>query len=393
MAAPKLDAWGGGGIMERREGYGADGAAGNVVPLSCSTRLSNDVLEHIRRAKLGAAALEFCLYMHRKTFGDAGYHRKQGREETGCAFDLAQWAAEIPSDRSNVRRVRDQLAACGILTFEADPDAPGCGTVAWNVRFEEWLPYDGRRATKQQPSMVISTPDQDKITMLARSKQPRSVAQNNYASPLKITMLASHEGGNEAGPESLLRKGEEREIIANAMSAAAADAPPDMPASPSETQSAAVSTVDASQTPPMPRRPPKATKAQKPAEELTPRKQYQIALMDAVTEANGARPPEHDKQWGAAGTLFDRGVPLETAIACYREEVRRPKWDSGYCPVTAVLTNHAAYQRSPDNFRRGIERQRAAADGQYDKPRASPLQRPAPPAPTFVPAGADDIWT
>src|SRR5579859_7063413 len=126
-----------------------------TLPFSCSTNASNDVLEHVRRVKLGSAALEFCLYMHRRTFGDAGFHRKKGRHETSCIFDLARWSADIPADRSNVRRIRAGLEACHIITFAEDTQTPGRGLIAWNMAYEEWQPYDKRRL-KKQPGMVIS---------------------------------------------------------------------------------------------------------------------------------------------------------------------------------------------------------------------------------------------
>ncbi len=75
-----------------------------LLPFSCSTNLVNAVTDHLRNAKLTARAWEVCAYLHRQTFGNAGWHRKRGQPETQCAFDLAAWAAAIPCDRSNLRR-------------------------------------------------------------------------------------------------------------------------------------------------------------------------------------------------------------------------------------------------------------------------------------------------
>ena len=101
--------------------------------------------------------------------------------------------------------------------------------------------------------------------------------------------------------------------------------------------------------------------------------------MEAVVAANGGvRPTEWPKHWGNAGNLFARGVPLETAIACYQAEVQRPRWDSGYCPVSEILAKYAAFQKSPDNFRESVKRQRAAASGAYDRNASSSSSRPQP---------------
>src|SRR5258706_15352728 len=186
-----------------------------VLPFSCSTNVSNDVLEHLRRAKLGSAAMEFCLYMHRRTFGDAGYHRSKGRQETACPFDLAQWAAEIPTDKSTVRRIRAALEACHIITFTEDETTPGCGIIAWNTAYAEWQLYDKRRLPKRtavvispEPTSNITTLASYKITTPTYSKQPRSPGENDGD---LTTPACSNPPAEAARRDPLIKEKEETE--------------------------------------------------------------------------------------------------------------------------------------------------------------------------------------
>ncbi len=305
---------------------------GRLVPFSCSTNVSNDVLDNLRRAKLGGAAMAFCLYMHRRT-------------ETACAFDLELWAAEIPNDKSNVRRIRANLVACGIVTFTEDAETPGHGVSTWNLAFDEWQRQDHRGRPKQS-GVVISTAETVIVTTFDCSNITTPARQKD----LIITTLDSLESGPEA-VHSLVNKGiqKEREILANASSVAEAGAPP----------------ADASPTPPS------KPKAAKP---LTPKQEYQIALLAAVQEIYGAPLPDKRREWGSAGQLFAKGFALETAIACYRAEATRPKWDTEYCSLGALHRVIGAYEKAPANFLAGIERSRAAAKGEYA--RAASASRP-----------------
>ena len=140
-------------------------------PFSCSTNLANEVTDQLRRAKLGSRALEFCLYLHRQTFGNAGWHRKLGREEWWCAFDLATWSVALACNKSNVRRIRADLEACQIIRFEPDPSHPGQRRMGWNLAFAEWQPYDGRRVGRAKKSEVTA----EKRAAVVISHQQRDV--------------------------------------------------------------------------------------------------------------------------------------------------------------------------------------------------------------------------
>lgn len=119
-------------------------------PFSCSTNLANDVMDHLRRVKPGMAAWSVCAYIHRQTFGKAGAQRRRGESEPGrwCAFDLARWAAELDLPKSNLLRIRNDLATCHIILFEPSGTRRGQGRIGWNLAFDQWQRYShhgGRR--------------------------------------------------------------------------------------------------------------------------------------------------------------------------------------------------------------------------------------------------------
>lgn len=124
------------------------------LPFSCSTNLSNDVIEHIGMLGPGPLALRFLTRMHRKTFGDAGDHRKRNESFLTCTFDLAGWAAALGCNRSNLLKTRDHLEESHFFTFEPGAPGSGKGELTWNINFEEWTYYHRRVAKRQQAGLV-----------------------------------------------------------------------------------------------------------------------------------------------------------------------------------------------------------------------------------------------
>ena len=125
--------------------YNHPPATARILPFSCSTNLSNDVDEHLARAKLGSAAVAICLLMRRRTFGNAGNQRDKGEFEPGlwCDFALAEWSQKLLMNKSNLRRARDELVACHIIFFYPG-EALGTGRLRWNLNFDEWVQYNRR---------------------------------------------------------------------------------------------------------------------------------------------------------------------------------------------------------------------------------------------------------
>jgi hypothetical protein len=100
---------------------------------------------------------------------------------------------------------------------------------------------------------------------------------------------------------------------------------------------------------------------------LTPDHQYRVDLLAALTEARGGKERNHGADWKAAGDFYamaEGTPPIEQVVAWYREEMQRPKWDTGYpdlCPLG--VGPYRAFVRSEENYRQAIKRARLAADG------------------------------
>jgi hypothetical protein len=195
-----------------------------AAPCSCSTNLSNVVIERLRQAKLGSRAMEVCLYLHRQTFDNAGRHRKQGREEWWCSFDLARWSRVLACEKSNLLRIRQALVDCQIISFDPDELHPGEGRIGWNLEVEDWQPYDQRRtricqsgqlAPRQQESVGIAewqegTVDSQsqRATALVSSRvggakqlHPKALAQPALPLPATPEMLASEASASPSSKE------------------------------------------------------------------------------------------------------------------------------------------------------------------------------------------------
>jgi hypothetical protein len=110
-----------------------------VIPFSCSTNLSNDVMDGLRKAKLRAKAWDVCAYMHRQTFGNAGWHRKRRQSEVWCDFKLTTWAHEVPCDKGNLSRIIDRLEECRIIVWQGYDRASG--KIGWQVDLTLWKRY------------------------------------------------------------------------------------------------------------------------------------------------------------------------------------------------------------------------------------------------------------
>lgn len=168
------------------------------TPFSCSTNLSKEVLNWLRKAKLGGAAWDFCSYLHDQTFGNAGWHRQKKESELWTTFDLAAWGYALGWDRSNLRRVLETLIACHIILFEPGEPGTGKGRIGWNRHFEEWLCYDGRktkpRKGQEQPLLVISNQASIVILDEKRDVATRKITKDACSDSVKITKHARQNG-------------------------------------------------------------------------------------------------------------------------------------------------------------------------------------------------------
>ncbi|HUY77937.1 MAG TPA: hypothetical protein VMV29_14285, partial [Ktedonobacterales bacterium] len=119
--------------------------------------------------------------------------------------------------------------------------------------------------------------------------------------------------------------------------------------------------------PPIAARPPTTKRVVKAPRVLTPDEQYRVDLLAALAEARGGKEGNHGADWKAAGAfcaLSEGTPPIEHVVAWYREEMQRPKWDTGYPDLHQLTVGaYRAYVRSAENYRQAIVRARLAADG------------------------------
>jgi hypothetical protein len=152
-----------------------------VKLMGCMTGISNDIVEHLAKIKLGGAAASFCFHMQRQTQGYAGKQRNEHREDPGlsCDFNLAKWSKELNINKSNLRRVRADLEACRVILFQETN--PGEGILSWNINFNEWQQYNKRpgrtqtneekRQEKQKGVVILTDQDtqQDSVVILSQN--------------------------------------------------------------------------------------------------------------------------------------------------------------------------------------------------------------------------------
>ena len=123
---------------------GAASDAAPILPFSCMTGLSKDVLRHIQQGALSARAKYFLTMVAIASFGNAGWQKQQHLPDPGvsCPFALSAWAREHGWSRQSTWRIREQMVALGILFYEPDPLHPQEGLLRWNLDFSQWRVLD-----------------------------------------------------------------------------------------------------------------------------------------------------------------------------------------------------------------------------------------------------------
>jgi len=114
-----------------------------IHPLvGCMTGVANVVSEHLARVDLPPKVTRFLRCLERATFGWAGAHRAQGREQPGvwCPFVLAEWVEHTQMSRSQILHVRARLVEDRLIWYEADEAVRGRGRIGWNLDVALWKP-------------------------------------------------------------------------------------------------------------------------------------------------------------------------------------------------------------------------------------------------------------
>lgn len=315
-----------------------------VLLFGCMTGYAKEVAEHIARAALSGNMHAFLMRVLVRSFGDAGWQRRQGSTEPGlwCPFDLASWAIDLHWQRQNVAKMRHQTVALGILRYEPDAEMPGRGRLGWNLDFDQWEPLrdDYRRARYTRPgagrprksnvlhSVAIETGESESNVLCPpgtiQSNVLRPVASGEIKQITPDSLETAGEAEETDAPRKVREEGSPKKVEAYASSAAFAVAP--------MASSALVKPA--------------------PVRELTANQRYRVDLLKAIVELRGGeQPPNRQQEWAAAGRFYrlvnGKPTPIETVIACYRAEMQRPAWDSTYLSLMSLLSHYSAYIRNP----------------------------------------------
>ncbi len=129
-------------------------AARPPTPVGYQMGTMNEITEQLARATLSGPQRRFLEIVQRKSFGMAFIQRNQGLPHPGtsCHYERGKWAAQYDWDSSQLKRVRDELIALGVLWFV--PAKPGRyqqeGAIGFCLRFEEWQPLQAPYRAEQR---------------------------------------------------------------------------------------------------------------------------------------------------------------------------------------------------------------------------------------------------
>jgi hypothetical protein len=377
------------------------GQNGRVIPFSCSTNLANDVMDGLRAAKLRAVAWDVCAYMHRKTFGNAGLHRKRRQSEVWCDFKLSTWAHEVPCDKGNLKRVIDRLEECRIIVWQGGDRASG--KIGWQVDLTLWKRYGAPggarpgagRPRKSEFNTTTPPASEPGVYRNQNDNGNNSIRQQNL---IKMTTATAHKPATDADSGAAQESGripKETLPIGNGAEGATAPSPSSV-ASALEGVSNADDSADA-QTPPISRRPPTRTrprqrKIQDPAalEAHNKRAQYMRLLIEGLSRALGGELPTPGEQRQHAGWFYDRKegpAPIEDVVACFTVCLEDPFFEV-MPPTTRQLQGRYTMwlkdgaERFTANVKAKAKRTAKANSGQSGA-------RAGAAAPTFAPASYD----
>ncbi len=242
---------------------GAAAGAAPILPFSCMTGVSKDVLRYIQQGALSAKAKYFLTMIAIASFGNAGWQKQQGRHDPGtsCRFELSSWTREHGWSRQSTWRIREQMVALGILAYEPNPLDPQEGVLRWNLNFSEWQVlndtyrrqrYARRGAGRpqhteeaeliqsnglQQAELSKGIPARSAVKGLQESEPPKTQSnglqqagksnglqknsnwlQSTDAPEIKMVTPARVETAQEGVPDGAVRKGLRKKVINSALS-------------------------------------------------------------------------------------------------------------------------------------------------------------------------------
>ncbi|HKB49712.1 MAG TPA: hypothetical protein VKC57_18525, partial [Ktedonobacterales bacterium] len=136
------------------------------------TGLANLVNEQLGRLTIGPRATRFLRHLERVTFGNAGWHRRAGRDDPGlwCPYDHAAWAETLGLSSSALTHLRSRLVKAGIIWYTPGPDYRGQGALGWSFDFASWTSpqWGGARAGAGRPRASPSSEHRSKAAPRGR---------------------------------------------------------------------------------------------------------------------------------------------------------------------------------------------------------------------------------
>jgi hypothetical protein len=341
------------------------GAERRVLPFSCSTNLSNDVLEGMRRVKLRADAYAVCLYMHRQTFGNAGFHKKRHRSEVWCDFRLSEWAREVPCDKGNLSRIIKRLEECRIIVWQGNDRASG--RIGWNVDTTLWQRYGapgGARPGAGRPRKFnTTTPSESTEAPFANQydNENNSIRQRKQFNTTTITgqqpASIQARGGaeeREETEETLLRNG-------RAAPAASPSVPSPLPSPLPAPLPADVTPQDPDPTPapPIARRPPRGKRKLSDEQLAThnAKAQYIRLLISAIEAKFGDQlpTPERQRAWAEWFYLRREGAaPIEDVVACWEATLPDPYFAAAPPTMAQLQGRYAMWIKGREGYTKAM---------------------------------------
>jgi hypothetical protein len=320
----------------------------------------------IMQVRYPSAAIAFLSRMRITTFGDQGHHRRAGRDEHFCLFELIEWADDMRMARSQVIRTRNRLVEAHIITFTPHPTVPGRGIVGWNMNTDEWQhigPKGGAHNAEGNPLFQDTEYQAALHTLKAKQdayKKESSCQSVNGGlskckstpdkSAVKVLKHASLNDSDSQAPKAPLRRvtEEDQELTDANASGDAAIAVAPVAVAPVRHQRKATRTET----------PPAGQARASPDGEDTPLNVYRAACWKLLRDKYGQDVAKEGRELAAMKRLFEKKIPLEDVERCWHATLLDPRWDTEALTIAIIEEKLTVYRRNPDGYRQGMQKKR-----------------------------------
>jgi len=369
---------------------------GRITPLpGVMTGLSNTVNDRLGDLSVPAAVTRVARLIARRSFGNAGLSRQQGREDAGlsCPYDRAEFARVLRMDGSNLRRCLRWLEEGLIIRIEET--APGEGRIAW--RIQDMAAWHAHGAGGARPGAGAKPGNTHALKHGRYSRNAEQASAVNLIVPpsergqfdsfesIKLTAAASSGAASIQAPEALpIIPYNNPEVSPNGDTVAPAKPAQPLPAS---------SGAQGTKAPPRSTRPRKLTDEQLVAHQAE--QGYCAELLKALAEAMGyasaAALPARDAQKAAAKWFYKHAqpdgapAPVHVVIELYRVTKAAEWWRSRPLSLHYLTRAWPDWMADPARYARDLGDARKQASRTWNG-------RPVAPAAPPVVASGSSIW-